>query len=337
MRTVNKHWRGRARQVPHGFAWSGPVIDSDFLSSFDRPLKRGDSGYGVHVLQHRLRIAGEIMVRETGTFDAATEAAVRRFQRYYHVLETGEADPGTMRALVDKVAYLRADEESAIIRRFVPTWNGYHSGTMIAYRPAEISGMSQAGKDLLLFNETGGDYDTTAYLHWPGNQSSGVTLGIGYDMGRRDEQPIKADLTGIGIDVDTASRVAAVSARKRGNDAGDVVDAYGEDGDKGALIHLTYNDQIALMQYILPDYEHRVKRSVTELLLPCEFDALVSLAWDPGGCFDHIVGSINRGQVANALKRWSTCTGTDPYVQKGLQHRRRREIEFFLTGRFTKA
>jgi hypothetical protein len=59
-------------------------------------------------------------------------------------------------------------------------------------------------------------------VYWPGTTSSGVTLGIGYDLGSRNKSTIIADLTNAGMRTQQASKIAEAAGLK-GSAAGNWV------------------------------------------------------------------------------------------------------------------
>ena len=78
------------------------LVDSteEFGRSEMRPGARGED---VVALQERLASAGVYKRRPTGRFDAATSAAVRRYQRRHGLSATGAVGPRTLRALVGRI------------------------------------------------------------------------------------------------------------------------------------------------------------------------------------------------------------------------------------------
>lgn len=185
----------------------------------------------------------------------------------------------------------------------------------------------------MLFNETGGNHEITAYLHYPGGES-GLTLGPGYDMGYQKESAIQADLESIGIDPKTAALIAKNAHGLAGADAKAVVDEYGAKS-QSPLIHLDPNQQMRLLNKYLPKYEHIVNLYIHVSLLQCEFNALVSFAVNPGGNFTTVATAINHGWVSDRLDEIMRRIGNKENLKKGLTLRRRREVEFYLTGHYT--
>ncbi|WP_414713917.1 hypothetical protein [Scandinavium sp.] len=69
-------------------------------------------------------------------------------------------------------------------------------------------------------------YHAPRVLHWPGNRQSGVTLGRGYDMGRRHSGDIVSTLKQAGIE-EYKAIICSKAAFLKGNDAEQFVKVYG--------------------------------------------------------------------------------------------------------------
>jgi len=91
------------------------LVDSteQFGRSELRPGARGDD---VTALQERLATAGVFTRRPTGRFDAATAAAVRRYQRRHGLSVTGTVGPRTLRALVGRIVVNLSQFKLRLIR-----------------------------------------------------------------------------------------------------------------------------------------------------------------------------------------------------------------------------
>jgi GH24 family phage-related lysozyme (muramidase) len=211
------------------------------------------------------------------------------------------------------------------------------SSALVSYPTASLS-TSDDGGALMLYDETHDNYSVTSFLHFPdpehcATDASGVTLGPGYDMGSRTEQKIVADLTAKGVDVDLVSAIQASKAAKlKSCDANDFVKK-----NVGIIkINLKEKQQIALMKRYLPPYEKWVRDIIRVDLLQREFDALTSLSANSAGVLGHVCHLINSGNVAEALGTIMEATGNNPGTKAGLKKRRSREVEFYLTGKFTR-
>ena len=69
----------------------------------------------------------------------------------------------------------------------------------------------KVSKGQVTFDSEGNDNKGTIHYsrvpHWPGG-CSGLTIGRGYDMGRRTKKEIIDDLTKAGVDIETAKKLA---------------------------------------------------------------------------------------------------------------------------------
>lgn len=162
-----------------------------------------------------------------------------------------------------------------------------------------------------------------SHMYWPGNETSGVTVGPGYDMGNRQAGDVASAL----IDVDVAPDIAAKAAAG----AGLIGKAAGEFVDKHrSEMKLTSGQQGLLFTKVVPHYEDFVTRflcgSLKGRLYQNEFDALVSLAYNVAGFSSHDVAKdVNRLDFVSAIPAWLTLTGGGA----GIPDRRRRETGIF--------
>ncbi len=67
-----------------------------------------------------------------------------------------------------------------------------------------------------------------------------------------------------------------------------------------------------------------------------EFDALVSVAYNPGGSFTPISDLINAGEVAEAMASIKSRVHSNGLVLPGLVSRRNGEVAMYLYGRYEK-
>lgn len=84
----------------------------------------------------------------------------------------------------------------------------------------------------------------TRVIHWPEKDDSSVTIGRGYDMGRKSKSKIIADLTAAGISLDKAKMIAEASGKK-GEDAGEFVR---DNRDK--IGRISHEQQKALFEHV---------------------------------------------------------------------------------------
>jgi len=286
-------------------------------------LRKGMGGDRVRRLQELLSRNG-VATPATGRFDDATDHHLRRFQRSHGLVADGIAGARTMAALErghppkprphKKVAVLQKMDVRALAAAY-----GHHHHVAKS-KLANSMWMSQAGKEFLHRHEAW--KGVSNHLHWP-KGASGVTLGPGYDMRERSRVKVKADLMAIGLAADVAEKAAA-GAGLRGHDA----ETFAKDNK--ALIDLTAEQEIALMDLVLPEYEAAVRRNINVDLVQHEFDALVSWTYNCGpGHLPQIAQRINRGDVVEALEKMH-----DYGLKKNpaLTGRRNHEISYYLTG-----
>ncbi|MFZ1984196.1 MAG: hypothetical protein WAU91_07265, partial [Desulfatitalea sp.] len=65
-----------------------------------------------------------------------------------------------------------------------------------------------------------------------------------------------------------------------------------------------------------------------------EYDALVSVAYNPGGLFPPIARHINSGESEKAMKIIASRIHSGSTLMKGLIDRRRKEIALYTHGRY---
>lgn len=88
----------------------------------------------------------------------------------------------------------------------------------------------------------------TKYIHWPNTPASGVTLGKGYDIGKRTIQQVKDELTAAGMGLDQATKISA-GATLKGDEAKDFVAAH-----KTEIGEISASVQTALLATMLDKY-----------------------------------------------------------------------------------
>lgn len=85
-------------------------------------------------------------------------------------------------------------------------------------------------------------------VHWPGNPKSGVTLGRGYDMGKRTKGEIYSDMLRVGIGSEKASLIAT-GAGLKGGAAATFVKEY-----KEKIGVITHQQQVELFNMVYGGY-----------------------------------------------------------------------------------
>ncbi len=181
---------------------------------------------------------------------------------------------------------------------------------------------SRDGLAFIVANEGAGRETDT--LHWPGGRS-GVTLGFGYDFLKRDSNTIIRDLTSIGVSQKVAELVS-LGAGKRDREAEKFVEANAK------YISLSNYQKQELLSKTIGEYETKFKNSVSFPVTQYQFDALVSLAYDPGPHFNHVTRAIAAGNLAEAEKNWLSRIYSKHRRMQGLIDRRKREVNLFNNG-----
>lgn len=163
-------------------------------------------------------------------------------------------------------------------------------------------------------------------LHCPGDKS-GVTLGPGYDMKARSTVTIKRDLLAIGVSEATAIAVSAASGL-----VGDSARKFSK--DHHSLITLSQEQELALLEHILPAYESKVIDNIHIDLRQNEFDALVCYAYNPGSSWTKVTEHINNEEFEAAAERIRKNIYSGTSVASGLVKRRNDETTLLLYGRY---
>ncbi|KFW98996.1 hypothetical protein [Pectobacterium carotovorum] len=122
-------------------------------------------------------------------------------------------------------------------------------------------------------------------IHWPGNPESGVTLGRGYDMGKRTKGEIYSDMLRIGIGSEKANLIAK-GAGLKGAAAGLFVKEHKTKigtimhQQQAELFNMVYVRYIEIAKKRYADYSANVPDRVNwDELHPAIRDILVDLAY----------------------------------------------------------
>jgi len=166
------------------------------------------------------------------------------------------------------------------------------------------------------------------HLYWPGG-ASGVTLGAGYDMKERSASSIQQDMLAIGLDAETAKKIAAGAGLKDQK-----AESFADDNFD--LVDLTVDQETRLLCDILPNYEAIVKAAINVDLTQYQFDALVSFAYNPGGRMNNVAHLINAGKIPEAMAEIKKANTSKGKVMKVLVTRREGEVKLFLEGDYGK-
>lgn len=314
-------------------------------------LRIGSKGPDVRKLQEGLNRFG-YKLKADAHFGRKTDMAVRDFQRKVGLIPDGVAGSRTMKALAPKLNlpktnsleknieayFLAASQIVSATFGSISQRLGYflhqppqapqtrHMSTRLP--PTYPHGMttSNDGKRFIYTHET--MKGVSNKLHWP-RGNSGVTIGPGYDMGSRKSDEIKRDLIVIGVDPAVAEKVAIEAAGLKGEDANKFVN---ENKDRFVL---TGDREWKLLLRILPSYEATVRRLMaTTPLMKYQFDALVSVAYNPGGRLDSITSLLRNGQTDNAMKEVLRRDKSKGITLRGLQLRRQDEVRLYLKGEY---
>lgn len=122
-------------------------------------------------------------------------------------------------------------------------------------------------------------------VHWPGNPESGVTLGRGYDMGKRTKGEIYSDMLRIGIGSEKANLIAKGAGLKGGAAATFVKEYKAKIGEithqqQSALFNMIYSGYIKIAKNRYARYSSDVPDRVNwDELHPAIRDILVDLAY----------------------------------------------------------
>ena len=100
----------------------------------------------------------------------------------------------------------------------------------------------------LTFRAEGATLEETRWIHWPGTDKSGVTIGRGYDLGERDSVSVIQDLIDAGIPQDQAEAIGAAAGLK--GEAAGVFVVHNRD----SIGPITLVQQKALFDLVYPGY-----------------------------------------------------------------------------------
>ena len=189
----------------------------------------------------------------------------------------------------------------------------------------KVMRLSEPGRQFVFTHEGGGS-PKAAHLHHP-SPHSGVTLGPGYDMRKREAKDIERDLLGIGVD-----QTAAAAASKASHLFGDKADAFAQ--QNVGLITLSYQQQVALQNVYKKPYEDMVRTGVTVMLHQYEFDALVSYAGNTGGGWSPTIALVNQHKYLEAMAEIHKYVHSGGGVVQGLVNRRDAEAALFLYNNY---
>jgi hypothetical protein len=295
-------------------------------------LRFGSSGADVRKEQQALLAAG-FPVAADGTFGRRTETAVRDFQRKHGLLPDGIIGARTQGRLAQgDAAPARpqaplTDLPQRIGPAIVPP------ATKALHVPAAPGAKQPCGQLttsdnglLFIFAEESDRH--SGNVSWP-RGLSGVTLGPGYDMTARSATEIAGDMRGIGLSQADAQTMGTAAGKS--NVAGG---AQAWVSQHPNWPNLNKSQQMGLLKLIIPKYEAIVHRNVHSDLWQYQFDALVSVAYNPARSMVPLARLVDAGKYAEAATDILSRTGTSPEVAKGLKARREKEVALFLYGEY---
>lgn len=293
-------------------------------------LRFGSSGDAVRKEQHALQAAG-FHVAADGTFGRHTEVAVRDFQRKHGLLPDGIIGMRTQGQLMhlDAGSHPPPASLTDLPQRLGPAI--VPPATKALHVPAS-PGMKQPPRQLtasdkglrfILMEETD---KHSGNVSWPRGHS-GVTLGPGYDMKERGATEIASHMRSIGLPENDAQAMATAAGKS--NVAGGAQTWVNQ---RSGWPNLSKAQQMALLKLIVPKYEAIVHRNVHSDLWQYQFDALVSVAYNPARSMVPLARLIDASRYADAAKDILARFGTSPEVAKGLKERRKKEVALFLYG-----
>jgi hypothetical protein len=295
-----------------------------------KTIRKGSRDPLVRTLNETLVGLGYKIQPVDSYFGTKTDTAVRDFQRKNKLLADGVVGPVTWNALgfrdsakpdLDPIEYFRTLLASLglIFSQSTATSRG------VAQPVAQMK-TSLKGLQFIYTREAWAGRSNR--LHWPGG-GSGVTLGPGYDMKGRTEASIITDMTSIGLDAKTAKAIAKAAGL-----TGDKAKQFCKDNRK--LVLLSNKREFNLMKKVIPYYEQKVKDKITVDLLPQEFDALVSFAYNLGSLWTSVANHINNGKIVAAMNRLKQANKSGGKINEGLVKRRALEVALYTMGDYGK-
>ena len=293
-----------------------------------RLIIKGAKGREVKAVQQAL-IANGYKIKADGVFGGGTQVALRCFQKHKGLFPSGVIDQATIDCLYAEPEYPKSAALQLKTSQLSDVWPQGASAMGLApvfwgrsYSPRMLN-VSISGLDFIYGLEA--LPGTSEYLHFPGGDN-GVTLGPGYDMREREKPEIVRDLTAIGVDPVIAQKLS-LGAKKHGlGDADVFVNTHKH------LLTLSMSQQKQLLKIVMPKYEDTVKRLITIDLFQFEYDALVSIAYNPGGSLVLSAQHINSGEPEKAMKIIASRIHSGGKALPGLLSRRKKEVALYTQG-----
>lgn len=129
------------------------------------------------------------------------------------------------------------------------------SGETEAETAPETEGLVMTSGELTTLGE--GNDEQTKYIHWPDTESSGVTLGKGYDIGNRTAGTVIEELMAAGMSEDQATKIS-LGAGLTGSDADTFVN-----NNKYDIGEIAIAVQRSLLATMLVEYTDRARTMAT--------------------------------------------------------------------------
>lgn len=298
-------------------------------------LQYGSDGAAVRLAQTALLAAG-FDVAADGRYGRATENAVRDFQRRHGLLPDGIVGQRTA-TLLGLDGPPAASAQAPLVDLTERLGASVAASAAVALSSPAVPGCKQACRGLttsehglafILAEEcSAGSGDVS----WPRGHS-GVTIGAGYDMKCRDMARIAADMRDIGLSAE-AARTMSTAAGKGEAHGGARTWVSEHAGWPG----LSTEQQMNLLRLVVPQYEAVVHQHVQADLWQYQFDALVSVAYDPARSMIGLGRLVDDGRTADAAADILSRVGASADVAGGLRARREREVALFLYGQYGRA
>lgn len=299
-----------------------------------KTIRKNSRGPLVRTLQEKLSAAGYPVKPLSEYFGPITDTAVRNFQRKNKLLADGVVGANTWRALSDAASTKLVEKPINSSDNLVASLGsvGVLSAAIASAAPTSsevakpVSHLKTSVKGLQFLYSREAWKGVSNRLHWPGG-ASGVTLGPGYDMKERSEAAIAQDMIKIGVSADTAKSIAK-AAGLSGLKAKEFCKVNRD------LVSLSDKVEFKLMKIIIPKYERLARKKIKIDLLPHEFDALVSFAYNLGQVWTSIANHLNAGKVNDAMTRMKAANKSGGKINAGLTKRRSLEIALYLFGNY---
>ncbi|ECF1703669.1 peptidoglycan-binding protein [Salmonella enterica subsp. enterica] len=196
------------------------------------------------ILDAGYQLATGRMVKVTGKCDYITIEAIHWYQRLLLMSPTGLISPvdiSFMEALQRMSSPLRPVNTSGILSVPQGQFTFDQEGSEYAFAIPPL-------------RQKGGRFLFSRMLHWPEKGSSGVTIGRGYDMGKRTRNDIYMTLRRIGIE-EYKAELCSRAAGMKGHDAQLFVKTY-----RPIVGEITHQQQVDLFNISFTDYVSTAER-----------------------------------------------------------------------------